>query len=587
MGRLVLALCASLASSTATLANTPLADTRLTELKLQTYQGQEWSLAEAAGKELVVFAFLGTECPLAKLYGPRLQDLHQEFGEKVAFVGVNSNKQDSITEIGFYVEAAGIGFPMLKDVGNRLADQLQAERTPEVVVLDREHKVVYRGRIDDQYAPGLSASTFRRRDLAEALAERLSGKSVSVPTTKAVGCYIGRVKKSKPLGEITYTKHIAPIINANCLECHRSGQIAPFSLASYADIQGWEETILEVINQGRMPPWYAAADHGVFSNDARLSSEEKSLLRQWVANGLPEGDPADLPTPPQFATGWRLEGPEEDIDVIHIYETEEDAFEVPAEGIVDYKYFEVDPGWTEDKYVVAAEARPDNVSVVHHIIAYVIEPGDKKRRRRRMLVGYAPGSLPQVLEEGRAIRVKAGSKLLFEMHYTPNGSPQTDRSYIGLKYTEKENVKRTVNGWAAAENEFLIPARNNDYRVPSAVTVPMDQLLLELTPHMHLRGKAFKYTLIRRDGDKELLLHVPNYDFNWQLTYKLAKPVLLKKGDRILCEAWYDNSPENRALHARIPGVPDNEQATYDAAVTWGDQSFEEMMIGFFTTVDP
>ncbi|MCR9197021.1 MAG: redoxin domain-containing protein [Planctomycetaceae bacterium] len=582
MGRFVLALCAAVASSTTTVADTP-----LEQMKLQTYRGQDWSLAEAADKELVVLAFLGTECPLAKLYGPRLQDLHQEFGEKVAFVGVNSNKQDSVTEIGFYVEAAGIRFPVLKDVGNRLADRLEAERTPEVIVLDTAQNVVYRGRIDDQYAPGLSASTFRRRDLAEALAERLSGKSVSVPTTKAVGCYIGRLKKSKPLGEITYTKHIAPIINANCLECHRSGQIAPFSLASYEDIQGWEETILEVIDQGRMPPWYADPQHGTFSNDARLSDTDKRLLQTWVSNGMPKGDPADLPTPPQFADGWRLEGREEDIDVIHVYKSDEDAFEVPAEGIVDYQYFEVDPGWTEDKYVVAAEARPDNTSVVHHIIAYIIEPGDKKRRRRRMLVGYAPGSLPQVLDEGTAIRVKAGSKLLFEMHYTPNGSPQKDRSYIGLKYTDKKNVKKTLNGWAVANTEFTIPAGEANYRVPEAITVPVDQMLLELTPHMHLRGKAFQYTLIRTDGTKETLLNVPNYDFNWQLSYKLAEPILLKKGDRILCEAWYDNSRGNRALADLNKEIPTDEQASHELPVSWGDQSFQEMMIGFLTTVDP
>lgn len=580
--RFVLALWAFVAFSTTSQADTPLA-----ELKLQTHRGQEWKLADAADSELVVFAFLGTECPLAKLYGPRLQQLQEQFGDQVAFVGVNANKQDSLTEIGFYVESAGIRFPVLKDVGNKLADLLEAERTPEVVVLDRQQNVVYRGRIDDQYTPGLSASAARERHLAVALQQHLNGQTVSKPRTEAVGCYIGRVKNATPTGAITYTKHIAPIINANCLECHRDGQIAPFSLASYEDIQGWEDTMLEVMEQGRMPPWYADADHGVFSNDARLSAEEKKLLRQWVANGMPKGDPADLPTPPQFATGWRLEGPEEDIDVIPIYETEQDAFQVPAEGIVDYKYFEVDPGWTEDKYVVAAEARPDNLSVVHHIIAYIIEPGDRERRRRRMLVGYAPGSLPQVLEEGRAIHVKAGSKLLFEMHYTPNGSPQKDRSFIGLKYTEKENVKRTLNGWAAAETEFRIPARDKNYRVPAEVTVPGNQLLLDLTPHMHLRGKKFKYTLIRKDGLEEPLLNVPNYDFNWQLTYKLAEPVLLKKGDRILCEAWYDNSSENLALHARKPGVPDQHQATYDAAVEWGDQSFEEMMIGFFTTVDP
>ena len=287
---------------------------------------------------------------------------------------------------------------------------------------------------------------------------------------------------------------------------------------------------------------------------------------------MPEGDPSDLPEPPKFVTGWRMsQEPDQIIKMRH------EPFDVPAEGVVEYQYFEVDPGWDEDKYVIATEARPDNVAVVHHIIAYVIEPGSdpSEEKNRRMLVGYAPGSIPTEMEEGTAMHVKAGSKLIFEMHYTPNGTKQTDHSYICLRFTDKKNVKRLLKGDAALNTRFTIPAGNSNYIV-TAETKKMrrDTMLLDMSPHMHLRGKAFRYEAQYPNGKREILLNVPRYDFNWQLSYKLSEPKLLPKGTVIKCTAAFDNSDRN-------PVNPDPTEA-----VGWGDQSFEEMMIGFFTTVD-
>lgn len=545
---------------------------KASELSLKTFRGQPWSLDDVKDSKLVVVAFLGTECPLAKLYGPRLEQLHAKFADKgVAFVGVNANTQDSVTEIGAYVARSRISFPMIKDVGNKAADLLKAKRTPEVFVLDQQRKVRYRGRIDDQYLVGLSRDKVNRRDLAIAIDELLAGKQVSVPVTEAIGCYIGRVKKVQPRGEITFSKHIAPILNSRCVECHRSSEIAPFQLTSYEDVLGWEDTILEVIQDNRMPPWFANPKHGSFSNDARMPEAEKRLIRTWVQNGMPEGDKADLPEPPKFVEGWRMAEPDQVINV------RDKPFSVPAEGVVDYQYFSVDPEWDEDKYVTAAEARPDNVAVVHHIIAYVIKPGTdgSRARDRRMLVGYAPGSIPHILDEGTAIKVKAGSKLIFEMHYTPNGTQQADLSCIGLKFTDKKNVKRLLDGGAAIDQQFTIPANTQNFEVVATSLVRSDRLLLEMTPHMHLRGKSFRYEAIYPGGKREILLDVPNYDFNWQLTYKLSEPKLLKKGTTIRCTATYDNSKHNLVN-------PNPNQA-----VQWGDQSDQEMMIGFFTTVPP
>ena len=538
--------------------------------QLANHRGAAWELKDVPADHLVVIAFLGTECPLAKLYGPRLNQLQTEFGKRgVTFVGINSNTQDSLQEITHYVTKHQIKYPMLKDVGNRLADKLTAERTPEVIVLDQNRQVRYQGRIDDQYLVGLSRDKVQRRDLAIALEELLTGSAVSTPKTKPIGCHIGRVPQSDPIGDITFTKHIAPILNQHCRECHRSGEVAPFSLTSYKDVLGWEDTILEVIADNRMPPWFADPKHGSFSNDARLTQKERDLLQTWVDNGMPEGSAKDLPPAPQYTEGWRITKPDQVISF------DEKPFQVPAEGVVDYKYFTVDPGWKEDKYVVAMEARPDNVAVVHHLIAYVIPPGSDGRRgrNRRMLVGYAPGATPHILDEGTAMKIKAGSKLIFEMHYTPNGTAQEDHSYIGLKFTDKKNVKRLLVGGAAVNTRFKIPAYASDHPVTATFDVRRDYYLLEMTPHMHLRGKSFQYEATYPNGKKEILLNVPHYDFNWQLTYKLKEPKLMPRGTVLTCRATFDNSEQN----------PVNPKP--NKPVRWGDQSWEEMMIGFFTAV--
>lgn len=543
----------------------------IADFELTNHRGAAWKLKDVPAENLVVITFLGTECPLAKLYGPRLNQLQAEFGKRgVTFVGINSNTQDSLTEITNYVAKHQIKYPMLKDVGNKLADELAAERTPEVVVLDQKKQVRYRGRIDDQYLVGLSRDKVRRRDLAIALEELLAGTEVSTPETEPLGCHIGRVSESAPTGEITFTKHISPILNQHCRECHRSGEVAPFELTCYEDVLGWEDTILEVIADNRMPPWFADPEHGTFSNDARLTQKERDLLQTWVNNGMPKGDPKDLPPEPQYVEGWRIAKPDQVISF------DDKPFQVQAEGIVDYQYFKVDPGWTEDKYVVAMEARPDNVAVVHHIIAYVIPPGSDGRdgRDRRMLVGYAPGATPHVLDEGTAMKIEAGSQLIFEMHYTPNGTAQEDQSYIGVKFTDKKNVKRLLLGGAAVNTKFEIPPNATEHAVTASYKVRKNRLLLEMTPHMHLRGKSFEYKAIFPDGTDKVLLNVPNYDFNWQLTYKLKDPVLLPKGTILNCRATFDNSNQN-------PVNPEPNKT-----VRWGDQSWEEMMIGFFTAVD-
>lgn len=534
---------------------------------LRSHEGREWTHNDFADKQLVVVAFLGTECPLVKLYGPRLQQMSERFGDKVAVVGFNANTQDSITEMSAYAERHEVRFPLLKDVGNKVADQFGAERTPEVFLLDRNRRVRYHGRIDDQYRVGLIRDKAERHDLREAIEELLAGKDVTVPKTEAVGCHIGRVKKIEPSGEITYATHIAAIFNKRCVECHRDGELAPFPLTTYDEIVGWEDTICEVIEDNRMPPWFANPEHGKFRNDCRLSEKEKNLVYSWVENGMPHGDPSKIPVPPQFDQGWRIPAPDE------VFYMRDEAFRVKPQGTIDYQHFLVDPKWDEDKYICAAEARPANRAVVHHILVFILPPGSRDTRLEEILVGYAPGSMPVLLDEGIALKVEAGSKLLFQMHYTPNGFVQEDRSFAGVKFVDKSEVKKLAKGRIAINEDFLIPAESNNHVVRAEYSVERDEWLLAMTPHMHLRGKAFRYEARYPDGVSEVLLDVPNYDFNWQLKYELAEPKLLPRGTTIKCTAVYDNSDANLA----------NPDPSVDVAQ--GEQSWEEMMIGFFDTI--
>ena len=336
---------------------------------LDDFRGKSHSLSDFKDSQILVIAFLGTECPLAKLYGVRLNSLSAKYEEKgVAFLGVNANTQDSLTEIAAYARVHKIRFPILKDVGNHVADQIGAERTPEVFLLDHNRKIQYRGRVDDQYGIGYVRDEPKRNDLAEALEELLAGKSVSLPLTNASGCLIGRTREPKADAKITYTNRIAHIFQARCVECHRAGDIAPFALTEYDEVAGWAEMIEEVVRDQRMPPWHASPEHGEFANDRLLTVQEKDAIYEWVASGAPEGDPADLPEPREFITGWQLPQKPDFVNVI-----QDEPFDVAAEGEIQYQWFEVELGFEEDRWVSGVEILPGNRAVVHHILAFVKE----------------------------------------------------------------------------------------------------------------------------------------------------------------------------------------------------------------------
>jgi peroxiredoxin len=563
------ALCAPRAMAEGT---RPAIGDKVDNFSLRNFHGKPYTLDELGKDKIVVLAFVGTECPLAKIYASRLSELAARYEPQgVAFIGINSNRQDAVTEIASFARVHGIKFPLLKDLNQVVADQVGATRTPEVVVLDANHAIRYRGRIDDQYGFQSTVSYQKKEsaenNLADAVEALLAGKKIAQAEMPAAGCLIGRDLKPKAESDVTYSNQIARIMNANCVFCHREGQIAPFTLTSYDDVAGWAAMIDEVVRLERMPPWHADKQFGHFENDARLSESDKALIARWVENGAPEGNPKDLPEPPQFAEGWMIPEPDE------ILYMRDEPFDVPATGVVDYQMFVVDPGWTEDKWISAIEPRPDNAAVVHHILLFVIPPsgdipgigGDND-----FLGAFAPGLRPDPLPEGMARFVPAGSKLVFQLHYTPNGSPQKDRSYCGFVFADPKTVKKEVQVSSAVNAVFQIPPGESEFPVKSRYVFRDDTLLLALMPHMHLRGKAFRYEVTYPDGRSEVILNVPRYDFGWQTNYRLTEPKELPRGTRMDCYAVFDNSPDNL-------NNPDPK-----AAVRFGDQTFEEMMIGFF-----
>jgi peroxiredoxin len=541
---------------------------KVEEFSLHDCRGPVRSLKDWSDSKLIVVAFLGTECPLANVYVPRLAELAARWQPKgVAFVGINSNQQDSITEVAAHAKRMEIPFPVLKDPANEIADRLGAERTPEIFVLDADRVVRYCGRIDDQYGVGFQRKKANRNDLEAALEELLAGKEVSQPTTEAIGCIIGRVKRPSPSGEVTYSNQIARILKNRCVECHHEGQIAPFSLTCYDEVVGWAEMMKEVVHERRMPPWFAAPEHGQFKNDPSLSQEEIQLIDRWVNSGCPKGDTSDLPPPTEFAEGWGITEPDQ------IFYMRDEPYTVPAEGVVSYKHFVVDPGFTEDHWIKQAEVKAGNPAVVHHVIVFIQQQGSLDFGDPQM--AFAPGMTPRRLEKGAAIRVPARSKLVFQCHYTPNGKEQDDRSYVGFVYAKPDEVTHEVMGASCGSMSLKIPPFDANHLVTAQHKFRRDTVLLGLNPHMHLRGKSFRYELELPDGSRETLLDVPKYDFNWQLWYMLKEPKQIPKGSKMICTAYFDNSADN-------PANPNPSRT-----VNWGEQTWDEMMFGFYSTIRP
>jgi hypothetical protein len=407
-----------------------------------------------------------------------------------------------------------------------------------------------------------------------------------------------------PSASVTFNKDVVPILQKNCQSCHRPGQIGPMPFLSYQETRPWAKAIKEAVLTKKMPPWFADPHYGRFSNERKLSDAEIATLARWAEGGAAEGDPKDRPAPLTFpADGWNI-SPDLVISM-------EQPFEVAATGVVEYTYFLLPTEFKQDTWVKAAEVLPGNRKVVHHVIAFVRPPGSswlKEAKRgvpyvpvthkrdangagvaserrpnadpqrqatsgNEFLVAYVPGIQPQNFEPGDSAKlIPAGSDIILQMHYTPNGKADRDVTRVGLVLAKQAPKHRYLTIGASALN-LAIPPNDPNYETHSQVTFLEDAQLVWMQPHMHLRGKDFEYRLVYPSGESETALKVPNFSFNWQMGYDEANPVVLPKGTRMECTAHFDNSPNN----------PLNPNP--NAEVKWGDQSWEEMMIGWFGVI--
>jgi mono/diheme cytochrome c family protein len=403
----------------------------------------------------------------------------------------------------------------------------------------------------------------------------------------------------------TFTKDVAPIFYKHCTTCHRPGEIAPMSLLTYQEARPWARSIRDNVNSGAMPPWHADPAHGKWANERRLTDQEKDTIARWVAAGAPEGNPSDLPKAPEYAKGWSMGQP----DAIVSMEKE---YSVPAQGTIPYQYFEVPTNFTEDKWIQAFEVRRGNPEVVHHVLVYARFPGMARRtnpfrpqnppgplsptmqkemeeakanpaiaqaqresatRRGMLIAQIAPGTPPAVFAPGTGMLLPAGTVLTFQIHYTTNGTAATDKSSIGFKFA-KQPPTHEVRAAAMLNSRFMIPA-GASHSVEAKIEFLEDVTIYSLTPHTHLRGKAWEHTLTYPDGRSEIVLAVPKYDFDWQTEYVFATPLRVPKGSTMKSVAQYDNSKENKSN-------PDSTQPVY-----WGDQTWEEMQYtGIMYSID-
>jgi peroxiredoxin len=567
----------------------------LAHATLRDLSGHPIRVKDLMGDRATVLVFMGIDCPLGNLYMPHLVELAESFRNRgVTFIGINSNTSESAGQVQSHAREFQATFPVLKDPANVVADLTQVQRTCETIVLDAGATVRYRGAIDDQYAATRHRDRPTRHYLTDALEDILADRAVVLSVTPVVGCPIQRTRPSSDqvrlsarpappqaiaarqdsnrqieVGQVTYSGDVAPILLNRCQACHRPGQIGRFSLQTFKQARRWAQSIHEVVEEGRMPPWHADPRFGRFANDRSLDAREHAVLLAWVEQGTPAGD---------LTTGLRPAG-EADSKPAGVWGIGEpdaifsmpEAFEVPSSGAISYQHFRVPTGFTEDRWMQAAEVRPGDATVVHHINVYIEASNRNKSDARHVnpqLVFFAPGDMPVFFPPGTAKRIPAHSVLDIVVHYTPIGTPRVDRSSVALIFA-RQPVTREARTISISCKDFAIPPGVGNFEVRAQHSFDSEVYLLSMTPHMHLRGKDFRYDVTFPDGRRQTLLSVPAYDFAWQTLYRLAEPLRMPPGTRLDCTAHFDNSAAN-------PANPDPTKT-----VSWGDQTWDEMMIGF------
>lgn len=552
------------------------------DIALTTLDGKPAQLASFLGTKATVIACASNSCPVGKRYFPTLAALEKEYGAKgVAFVLVGPTKTD--IDLRAALDAAGVKAVCLRDPQNTLLKTLGATASTDCFVLDARRTLHYRGAVDDQYGLGYSLDAPRQRFLATAIDAVLAGREPALAATEAPGCALD-LGDAKPAATaaVTYHNRISRLLQQNCQECHRTGGVAPFPLLTPDDVTEHAGMIRKMVDRRLMPPWFAApaagATHSPWANDRSLAERDRADLLAWLSAGRPLGDEKDAPLPRVWpADEWSFGQP----DAVFQIPT---PVSVPATGVMPYQILRVPTNFTETKYVSAIEVLPTARDVVHHVLIFadktrfaplrqVLQRGQLRGEGEDgeeggFLAIYVPGNNTLIYPEGFGKAIPAGATLRFQIHYTPNGTATQDQVRVGMKFCPTTPPNVVLNA-GIANRRFAIPPNDPNFQVTARLPVPADVKVLAFLPHMHLRGKAWRYDAILPDGTTKTLLDVPRYDFNWQLLYRYAEPFSLPAGSVIQATATFDNSPGN-------PANPDPNKL-----IRWGPQTYDEMMLGY------
>lgn len=543
----------------------------IADLEFQDLQGRMLRLSDFRQSKALVIAMTSTSCPLSRKYLPTLTAMAQQYGQRsVQFVLVNSIRTDD--RQAMQTAAAGLpaGVPYIVDADEALLRRLQVVSTTDVLILDPARTVLYHGAVDDQYGVGYALDQPKRRFLADALEAVLAGRTPATAATTAPGCVLEADAAVAEPTAVTWHNRISRILQQRCMECHRSGGVAPFALQTVAEATAHAGMIKQVVSDRTMPPWFAAnaPQHTVWANDRSLTEAERRDLLAWLDGGRPEGHPEDAPQTKEWPAEWSQGPPDEIVQLPQ-------PIRVKATGKMAYQYVNVTWTGQQDRWVRGYEIQPTDRGVVHHVIVNVLEPGQQSSRREEGVGGYwaayVPGNSGQMYPAGFARRLPAGATFRFQIHYTPNGTATSDQLRVGLYFADSE-PKYEVSTIPLARVNLSIPPHSANHVETLTRPVPMDIPVLAYMAHMHVRGKAFRFELQDPDGVRSTLLDLPKYDFNWQLRYDLQEPQVLKQGSKVILTAVYDNSADN-------PANPDPSRT-----VRWGDQTDEEMMIGYVET---
>lgn len=553
-------------------------------------KGATHPLDQNDGRRVRAYVFLSTHCPVSNGYIQTLNALHARFPEQsVDLFGVVSDASVTRADAVAHFREFKAEFPILFDSSGLLQQALKPTYVPEAIVLDRNGQLVYRGAIDNAWeALGRRRPKAEKEFVADAITAALDNKLPAIAETKPVGCLIESFEPGVGPAKVTYTRDIAPIVQARCLNCHREGQVAPFALGDYEQTAKRAGQIVRVTQDRIMPPWIPSPGHDKFVGERWLTDHELKLFQTWEQSGRARGDDADLPPAPKFAEGWQLGEP----DLIVKMPL---PFAVPADGPDLLQNFVIPIDIPEDKLVAAVEFHPGNKRVCHHAVLFLDSSGQARKLDKATsepgyanfggpgflpsgaLGGWSVGNTPRPLPNGMGRYLKKGSDLVVQMHYHPTGKAETDQSEIGLYFVKKpvaESLKepaKLVGSIWMANYEMDIPAGEQRYTRSTSYTLPKEVIMVGVVPHMHLLGKAMKVTATLPDKSVKTLIDIQNWNYNWQDEYYYERPFKLPAGTRLHVEAVFDNSADNPSNPSSPP-----------QRVTWGDGTTDEMLFCFF-----